>query len=160
VTGEVPLVEGINLYFLPFNDKMSTKHEYRVFCAPPTGDITAVSQYKRHTPLVFQDAHSTEEIDGILGRIMIGIQLVHAKILNELGNGDMDLLLLKQGFSFDVMWKEDEQRCALIELNGFGARSGCGACLFRWIKDMDVMYGRREAIDGKKEIEFRISVAP
>jgi len=161
VTGEVPVVEGINVYFLPFNDEMSTKHEYRVFCAPPNGEITAVSQYKWHTPLVFQDCHSMVEIDKILVKIMNGIEVVHGEILSELGNGDMDLLLLEQGFSFDVMWKEDEQRCALIELNGFGARSGCGACLFHWIKDMDVMYGRRAATDGKeKEIEFRISVAP
>jgi hypothetical protein len=161
VTGEVPVVEGINLYFLPFNEKMSTKHEYRVFCAPPNGEITAVSQYKWHTPLVFQDCYPMIEIDDILGKIMSGIKLVHAEILSQLGNGDTDLLLLEQGFSFDVMWKWDEQRCALIELNGFGARSGCGACLFHWIKDMDVLYGRRAATDGKeKEIEFRISVAP
>jgi hypothetical protein len=100
------------------------------------------------------------EIDGILGKIMNEIKLVHGEILSELGNEDMDLLLLKQGFSFDVMWKEDEQRCALIELNGFGARSGCGACLFHWVKDMDVMYGTREATYGKEEVEFRISVTP
>jgi hypothetical protein len=103
VTGEIPVVEGINLYFLPFNEKMSTKHEYRVFCAPPNGEITAVSQYKWHTPLVFQDGHSMEDIDKILGKIMNGIKLVHADILSELGNGDTDPLLLKQGFSFDIM---------------------------------------------------------
>jgi hypothetical protein len=160
VTGEVPVVEGINVYFLPFNDKMSAKHEYRVFCAPPIGEITAASQYKWHTPLVFQDCHSMVEIDNILGEIWNGIKLVHAEIWSELGNRAMDLLLLEQGFSFDVMWKVDEQRCALIELNNFGARSGCGACLFHWIKDMDVLYSRRAASYGKeKEIEFRISVA-
>lgn len=86
------------------------------------------------------------------------IKLVHAEILSELGNGDTDLLLLEQRFLFDVMWKEDEQRCALIELNSFGAKSECGACLFHWIKNMDVLYGRRTASYGK-EIEFRISVA-
>jgi len=101
------------------------------------------------------------EIDDILGEMMNGIKLVHAEILSELGNGDVDLLLLEQGFSFDVMWKEDEQRCALIELNGFGAKSGCDSCLFHWIKDMDILYGRRAASYGKeKEIGFRISVAP
>jgi hypothetical protein len=154
------VVEAINVCFLPFNDKMSAKHEYRVFCAPPIGEITAASQYKWHTPLVFQDCHSMVEIDNILGKIWNGIKLVHAEILSELGNGAMDLLLLEQGLSFDVMWKVDEQRCALIELNSFGARSGCGACLFHWIKDMDVLYGRRAASYGKeKEIEFRISMA-
>jgi hypothetical protein len=65
----------------------------------------------------------------------------------------MGELMLKQGFSFDIIFDEAAQRCALIELNVFGARSGCGACLFHWLRDMNVLYGRTG-----KGIEFRISV--
>jgi hypothetical protein len=44
----------------------------------------------------------------------------------------------------------------LIELNSSGTRSGCGACLFQWLKDGEAMYGKNR--DGIGEVEFRISV--
>jgi len=67
---------------------------------------------------------------------------------------EMDKLLLEQGFTFDVMYAEDTGECKLIELNSFGARSGCGSCLFHWLSDEVVLYG--EKVDG--EVEFRIAV--
>lgn len=47
----------------------------------------------------------------------------------------MDDLLLKQGFSFDVFYDEEHDKCELVELNVFGIRSGCGSCLFHWVVD-------------------------
>ncbi|KAH8590839.1 hypothetical protein B0O99DRAFT_633629 [Bisporella sp. PMI_857] len=144
--------EGINFYFLPFNDKMSTAHEYRVFCAPPNGSITAVSQYKWHTRSVLQGRFSDREIDAILVDILKEIRRVHGEILEEIDASKMGTLLLTQGFSFDVMYDEDAQKGYLIELNTFGARSGCGSCLYHWIRDMDTLYGTED------DVEFRISV--
>ncbi len=62
----------------------------------------------------------------------------------------MDALFLNQGFAFDVMWEQENEKCCLIELNTFGTRSGCGACLFHWLRDEAVLYGNAPA-------EFRIS---
>lgn len=150
--------EGVKLYFLPFRARMATKHEYRVFCAPPQGDITALSQYKWHTESELAERWE-EEGESVVEEIMEGVRGVHAEIVEELGRGrdevdvEMGALMLRQGFSFDVMWVQMERRCVLIELNGFGARSGTGACLFHWIRDMAVLYGRSG--DG---VEFRISL--
>jgi hypothetical protein len=63
----------------------------------------------------------------------------------------MDQLLLEQGYSFDVFYGEGEERPSLVELNVFGAGSGCRSCLFHWIDDMDRLYGEGE------HVEFRIT---
>lgn len=59
----------------------------------------------------------------------------------------------KSGFSFDVL-EEDEEggEIRLIELSHFGAISGCGSCLFRWIRDARVLYGL------EKGVELRVTV--
>jgi hypothetical protein len=67
----------------------------------------------------------------------------------------LDELMLKQGFTFDVLW-DAEERCELIELNSFGTRSGCGTCLFHWLRDGDLLYGKKLGENG--EVEFRISI--
>jgi hypothetical protein len=54
------------------------------------------------------------------------------------------------------MSDEEKERCSLIELNSFGTRSGCGACLFQWLNDGEVVYGNVK--DGNGGLEFRIFV--
>ena len=62
---------------------------------------------------------------------------INGDILRALdGKVEMDGLLLRQGFSFDVLWKEEEGRCEMIKSNGFDATSGTGSCLLHWIRDM------------------------
>jgi hypothetical protein len=56
---------------------------------------------------------------------------------------DMMGLLLKYGFSFDVALQSDGS-VQLVDINPFGAMSGCGACLFNWVLDGKVMYGLEE----------------
>ncbi|KAH5806161.1 hypothetical protein HBI92_096160 [Parastagonospora nodorum] len=48
------------------------------------------------------------------------------------------------GFSFDVVLQDDGS-VQLVELNPFGAMSGCGACLFNWIIDARMLYGLEDA---------------
>lgn len=148
---------SIPLYFLPFNSKMRTDKEFRVFCPPGEGIIAAISQYKWHARSIFAQM-GEEERRKLLWRVFEGVQEVHEEILGVVRQrGDeMDALLLRQGFTFDVMWDEEERRCQLIELNSFGTRSGCGTCLFHWLRDGDILYGRKSG--NGKQIEFRISV--
>lgn len=40
----------IYLYLFPWNERIRTEREYRVFCPPDTGRIAAISQYKWHQP--------------------------------------------------------------------------------------------------------------
>lgn len=74
-------------------------------------------------------------------------------ILEEVGrrNDAEDRLMMEQGFSFDLFYDEDTEKCSLVELNTFGVRSACGSCLFQWVDDREVLYGGEEA-------EFRVSV--
>jgi hypothetical protein len=154
------LVEGaqeIPMYFLPFNDKMMTEKEFHVFCPPGEGNITAVSQYKWHARSIFASLVK-DELELILWKVFGGIQYVHEEILEMVKkrSDELDELMLKQGFTFDVLWDGERERCELIELNSFGTRSGCGTCLFHWLRDGLVLYGKNWRAN--REIEFRISV--
>jgi len=157
-------VTGVQLFFLPHNPRMDSKREYRVFCPPPAGVIAAVSQYQWHQPSMFSDRPAAE-LNEIVGKIMGGIWKIHGNILEEAQirrEDKLDELLLSQGFSFDVFYDEDTEQCSLIELNVFGARSGLGSCLFHWIRDLDVLYGKGSVNPDfgttRTDVEFRISV--
>ncbi|KAH6724274.1 hypothetical protein BKA61DRAFT_535769 [Leptodontidium sp. MPI-SDFR-AT-0119] len=155
----------VELVFLPYDAKMDTAKEFRVFCAPPDGRITVVSQYKWYKPS-FLRTREPEVLDEMIAKIMHEILRIHGEIMAETMNGvggAMDGLLLEQGFTFDVIFDEEGWSCSLIELNSFGARSGCGSCLFHWLRDMEVLYGRRleRGSDGTAEngdVVFRISI--
>lgn len=129
--------EGVELFFLPFDENMRTEKEYRVFCVPPDGRVTCISQYRWHKPNIFF-GHAGEDVAIIIDQVKKGALSYHHEILLGLniGNGgDMDKLLLKQGFTFDIMFDEGSGKCKFIEPNSFGARSGCGSCLFHWLND-------------------------
>ena len=64
-----------------------------------------------------------------------------------MGHPAMEEVLRNRGFVFDVYEDPSNQEVRLIELNDFGAMSGCGACLFHWIQDARVMYGVSEGIE-------------
>ncbi|KAE9370062.1 hypothetical protein N431DRAFT_492250 [Stipitochalara longipes BDJ] len=136
----------IPLFFLLYNPKMRTDKEFRVFCPPGGGRISTVSQYRWHAPSIFASMLSGE-LESKLKRILNEIGCVHAEIMAvvEERRDELDELMLRQGFTFD-----------LIELNSFGTRSGCGACLFHWLRDGDVLYEKMEQRTG--EAEFRVSV--
>ncbi|KAH7140157.1 hypothetical protein B0J13DRAFT_676563 [Dactylonectria estremocensis] len=144
--------QDIRIFFLPFDARMKTQREYRVFCVPGSLRISAVSQYQWHKPWMFA-AKSAEERDAIAKRIMAGIEQLHARIMGDLRGTEDDRLLAQQGFTFDVLYDEKRECCELIELNTFGVRSACGSCLFQWVKDRDLLYGW-----DAEEIEFRVTV--
>jgi len=154
----------ISLYFLPHNPHMRSSREYRVFCPPPFCQVSAISQYKWHMPSFFA-SRSNEELLVIVGRILDGVQGIRQAILDTNPDMSHSILMRKQGFTFDVMYNEDTGKCGLIELNSFGTRSGCGSCLFQWLTDENILYGRGNmngdgSMNGNSvvEVEFRISV--
>ena len=148
----------IILYFLPFNIEMNTALEYRVFCPPPNGDVAAVSQYKWHAQSDFHHRPEEQTVQ-IAETVMKEVRRIHADITNYELADEPAKLLRSQGFTFDVMFDEKASSCALIELNCFGSRSGCGSCLFHWLRDEEVLYGNGPKDEkGEVEVEFRISV--
>lgn len=148
------LDEPLELYFLPFDERMKTEMEYRVFCAPETLDICAISQYQWHKPWRF-GKKTDREMEIIAERILAGAREIRLQILSDLRgpSDELDDMLRRQGVTFDVWYDDARDKVELVELNTFGVRSACGACLFHWVKDRDVMYGV-----GDGEVEFRVVI--
>ena len=133
----------VYVYLLPWKDDMKTELEYRVYCPPLTGKIAAISQYKWHAPW-YHAASARPEQEGIAQRLLENCEVLHQKIMAHPAMTDK---LKSQGLVFDVTEDPSTQDVQLIELNEFGAMSGCGACLFHWIRDARVMYGLSEGTE-------------
>ncbi|KAH5442530.1 hypothetical protein HBI23_131640 [Parastagonospora nodorum] len=139
---------NVQLILNPWNDKMDPAREFRVFVPPPSarkenyGDfrISAISQYRWHKRLQLPPGFTIE-------RLVDCVAMGARKILSEIVQhplpsfpSENQLMLLRYGFSFDVVLQDDGS-VQLVELNPFGAMSGCGACLFNWIIDARMLYG-------------------
>jgi hypothetical protein len=148
-------LDQIPIFFLPFDMRMDSSREYRVFCAPKSGRITAISQYQWHKPWKFSPHNSEGESPQVIAEcIAVGAEMVQQEIMACLrpdGNEE-HRLLLKQGFSFDLSYDESTGDLQLVELNVFGARSGLGSCLFNWVENFETLYGERS-----DEAEFRVT---
>ncbi|KAI0416346.1 hypothetical protein F5X98DRAFT_364575 [Xylaria grammica] len=149
--------EELELFFTPWNGRMRSEREYRVFCPPFRSQdllrISAISQYRWHREWLFNFA-SDEQRNQVVGRVAEGSDEIRKQIAAELHVGDeMDDLLMRQGLTFDVYYDEEQDLVQLVELNVFGARSACGSCLFQWITDRKTLEGRGEPND----VEFRVT---
>lgn len=137
----------IYLYLFPCNESMKSGLEYRVSCPPTCLEIAAISQYRWFEPwcyaLVPQHGRAS-----IAGKIVEGIKAIHQRIT---AIPAMTERLKGVGLSFDVFEDGTENHnVQLIELNHFGAMSGCGSCIFHWIQDARVLY------DLQGELKFRV----
>lgn len=130
---------------------MDPMREFRVFVPPPGArlseemKISAISQYRWWTPFVspYPDSDFAATASKVLCEAEKIFEEILAFVKTELGE-EIGKSLWKYGFSFDIIVKEGGQ-VQLVELNPFGAMSGCGACLFQWITDGKVLYGLDEA---------------
>ena len=139
----------IHLYLFPWNEGMRTELEYRVFCPPEMGRIAAISQYQWHEPWVHAEKEGIEQRD-LAERIWKAAEEIYGRLM---AHPAMTERMRSMRFTFDV--REDVEggdRLMLIKLNDFGAMSGCGACLYHWIRDARVLYGLEE------KAEFRVAV--
>jgi hypothetical protein len=145
--------QTFDLFFLPFNSRMRSEFEYRVFCPPGVERIAAISQYQWHKPWHFK-SRSGAEMKRIAEHIADEAEKIRADIMIDLDEmNELDMLLLKQGFSFDIFYYEQLDSVQLVELNVFGVRSACGSCLFNWVRDRAVL----ESKVASGELEFWIT---
>ncbi|KAI1179310.1 hypothetical protein F4777DRAFT_468899 [Nemania sp. FL0916] len=145
------------LFFTPWNDRMRSEREYRVFCPPPCSKdslrISAISQYRWYQQWLFH-YQSAENRNQAVEKIIEGVDKIREQIAAELDpENEMDALLMRQGLTFDVFFDEGHDLVQLVELNVFGARSACGSCLFQWIRDRETLEGRGKPGD----VEFRVT---
>ncbi|KAH8168241.1 hypothetical protein CIB48_g60 [Xylaria polymorpha] len=147
----------VELFFTPWDGRMRTDREYRVFCPPfRSADslrVSAISQYRWHGEWHFHFA-SDEVRKQAVEKIVEGVDGIRKQIAAELDpENEMDDLLMRQGLTFDVFFDEERDLVQLVELNVFGARSACGSCLFDWIQDRNTLEGHGEPED----VEFRVT---
>lgn len=136
------------IFLLPFNKAMDPAREFRVFCAPPFGKITAISQYKWTSPFFTSDPEEIRECARLVyeGAMEMHDRLMqHAGTLDERDGSSIPDMMKEQGFTFDILL-DRAGKIRLVEVNSFGAMGPCGSCLFHWIKDISLLYGFEEMV--------------
>ena len=136
--------QPVSLFLIKWNDKVRTDLEYRVFCAPGCVRIAVISHYKWHAPWY----HAREGIDRqkeIVKRVFEGAKALHRQIMTHEAMTDD---LRRRGFVFDIIDDPDDgHSIRLVELNEFGAMTGCGSCLFHWLRDAKSLYGLLNGVE-------------
>ena len=136
--------ERSRVFLVPWDKMMDPGREFRVFCPPPRGEIVAVSQYRWTSPFPERDVG----VVTAAGEVVVEkARRIHGMILEHARGLDADVLttMRAEGFTFDVLLTAG--RVQLVEVNGFGAMSGCGSCLFQWIDDARQLYGLEEGVE-------------
>ncbi|KAG9574225.1 hypothetical protein KCU86_g5482, partial [Aureobasidium melanogenum] len=143
----------VHIYLHAWDEEMAQGVEFRCF-VPPTAHLdnvrprmVAMSQYHWHkpSPIAAFEPRETVEI------ALTCAEEILRQILSTATSQGILHELKTWGFTFDIVVKRSG-RVQLVEVNPFGANSGCGSCLFHWIDDAKLMYG------SKKEIEVRLLV--
>jgi hypothetical protein len=159
------------LFFVPHNEHMDTSREFRVFCPPvwtlsalsnkrhgratqsrsndrepSLGRITAISQYRWHSPY-HRPSLAAAQTDA--AKVLACGNSIYAQILAyaaKLPDAGVLQRLRTEGFVFDI-FEASSGEMQLLEINPFGAMSGCGSCLFHWIADAPLLYGIYEDVE-------------
>jgi hypothetical protein len=155
----------MQLILNPWNADMDPAREFRIFVPPPAAHginephlydfkISGISQYRWHC--VFEPPFGLT-VKEVAEKVCEGARSVLADLIDfttaRLG-ADTRNMLLKYGFSFDVALQQDGS-VQLVEINPFGAMSGCGACLFNWVLDGITLYGLEEEVTFVVTLEDR-----
>ncbi|THZ93410.1 hypothetical protein D6C82_08889 [Aureobasidium pullulans] len=139
----------IHLFLHPWDIMMNQSVEFRCFVPPwkPEGcRITAISQYHWYLPFPSDRFTPRVVIDLAVSFATASLQDILATALEKGIYKD----LKTWGFSFDIVVKHvcpAEGNVEVVEINPFGARSGCGSCLFHWQRDGSVLYGGEEGVE-------------
>jgi hypothetical protein len=168
---DIVLPGPTRLLFIPHNKHMDTSREFRVFCPPlwtlsalssnhlreatpnqsrddgyTPGRITAISQYRWHSPW-HRPSLAAAQKDA--EKALADAKSIHSEILTYAATLPDQSVLQKmhsEGFVFDI-FETTNGDMQLLEINPFGAMSGCGSCLFHWIDDAPLLYGARERVE-------------
>lgn len=158
LVGGMNVHERAKIFLFPFRGNVMSGREYRVFCPPsPKGmeynRVTAVSQDRYHE--LFFGSRVGESTKVTARRVLDGILKIHRRILETAVKGLpwLEYRIKEERFVFDVFDPVDGE-VQFVEMNPFGAMSGCGSALFHWIKDAMLLYG----FEGAREIEFRVTI--
>jgi len=109
----------------------------------------AISQYTWHKPVPSASA-THRSMQSIVDFALRGARDSMEKVLETARQVGTLADLGRWGFVMDVVVKlrGTDVEMQFVEINPFGAVSGCGSCLFHWIRDAEQLYG----LTGKIEI--------
>ncbi|KAF1981662.1 hypothetical protein K402DRAFT_457865 [Aulographum hederae CBS 113979] len=152
------------VYLFPWREEVGKGTEFWVFCPPLLGDLAAISQYKWLEALDLElgsdseGGRREERLRNWAEELWKGVKEVHGRIMDHPNMTDD---LKESGFTFDVAEVdlapgkdgESSKEVQLVELNPFGAMSGCGSCLFNWVKDARVIYGMEDHVELRLALE-------
>ncbi|KAK2826879.1 hypothetical protein FQN49_007363 [Arthroderma sp. PD_2] len=144
--------EKPKVFLVPYNKQMDPSREFRVFCPPPKGEIAAISQYRWTSPFAVS---GPEEAAKVAKDVYDNSTEIHRQIMKAAGQlSDDSVLKMMQveGFTFDIISLSGGQ-AQLVEINPFGAMSGCGSCLYHWLKDSSVLYGQSGRVQVKMALD-------
>ncbi|KAK0453139.1 hypothetical protein EV421DRAFT_1700892 [Armillaria borealis] len=155
LAGELKRRKGqpVNLFLLPFNHDIDPAWEYRVFVPPSESvlSVSAISQYRWHKPFYEADRSAgmcrAKEVYAGAIRILELI-LEHAESLPQQVRDTMQ----REGLVFDV-FQTSGGEVQLMEINPFGAMSGCGTSLFHWVRDTKLLYGECSKVEVRLSME-------
>ncbi|KAK6002557.1 hypothetical protein QM012_001307 [Aureobasidium pullulans] len=144
----------VRIYLHAWDEEITQGVKFRCFVPPTTHldngtlRMVAVSQYHWHRsfPVIAFEPRQTVEV---------ALTSAAEEILKQISStaacrGILDELKT-WGFTFDIVVKRTGH-VQLVEVNPFGANSGCGSCLFNWVDDAKLLYG------GKREVEARLLI--
>jgi hypothetical protein len=119
-----------------YQENLPYKNEFRCFVC--NDKLRAISQY--HYDIYIDEFQNKEKQTEILERITKFFKLINGFIPYH-------------SYVFDVVIWDDNKvnsynECGLflIEINCFGGESPCGASLFNWIRDYDILYNSDETV--------------
>ncbi|SJL01487.1 uncharacterized protein ARMOST_04809 [Armillaria ostoyae] len=143
----------VNLFLLPFNHDINPAREYRVFVPPSESvlSVSAISQYRWHKPFYEADrsaamCRAKEVHEGAIR--ILELILEHAESLPQQVRDTMQ----REGLVFDV-FQTSGGEVQLVEINPFGAMSGCGTSLFHWVRDAKLLYGECSKVEVRLSME-------
>ncbi|KAJ9296537.1 hypothetical protein DTO271G3_5235 [Paecilomyces variotii] len=138
--------EKPKIFLIPFNAAMDCSRECRVFCPPHKNRVAAISQYRWTEPFIFRDAATAQQE---AHEIYSAACILHSQILEHAERtveAETRKKMQDEGFTFDIL-RATSGDIQLVEINPFGAMSGCGSCLFQWIRDAKLLYGLKEQVE-------------
>lgn len=163
---ELKLQEGseIIVFLRPWDEQMRKGIEFRCFIPPLAvhaaksqeraeaaqvgWTLSAMSQYTWHQP--FPTTSTTKfSAPEIIQTALDGAKRCMADVIDTAGEVGTLGELEKWGFILDIVVKLQgfEREVQLVEINPFGAVSGCGSCLFHWLRDAEQLYGLKNDIE-------------
>ena len=146
------LKDGDNkLYFFEYQPTWNEFREVRVFVHDLK--VTAMSQYLWFRKGYFGET-TDQELEIVARNIIHSVEDWAECLYRKNGLRDMTVDVYVNDESLNGEY-ESQDSIRLVEFNTFGYSQAAGSCLFHWLNDYDILYGKMNTKE-KNNVVFRI----